>query len=100
MTFRRCPPRPLALGLLELLWESKSLETDSLGLEALQALEIPQNRQRNLWKSLEKNSLDLERLGQKLGGRWTARGAASVLQRLLHQPRQRLRLAREARADP
>src|SRR5271167_1358568 len=29
--------------------------------------EIPQNRQRNLWKSLERNNLDLERLGKKLG---------------------------------
>ena len=41
-----------------------------------------------------------EKLAKKFGGRWTARGAASPLQRLVHQPRQRLRLAREARADP
>ena len=33
----------------------------------LQALEIRQNRQRNLWKSSERNSSDLERLGKKLG---------------------------------
>jgi hypothetical protein len=39
----------------------------ALGLEGLQPLEIPQNRQRNLWKSLEQNSPDLERLGEKLG---------------------------------
>jgi hypothetical protein len=32
---------------------------------ALQPLEIPQNRQRNLWKSLEENALDLEMLGEK-----------------------------------
>ena len=47
----------------------KNLEKDLLGLEALQPIEIPQNRQRNLWKGLEQNSLDLERLGKKLGGR-------------------------------
>src|ERR1700677_160455 len=43
----------------------KNLEKDLLGLEALQPIEIPQNRQRNLWKGLEQNSLDLERLGKK-----------------------------------
>jgi hypothetical protein len=48
---------------------AKNLEKDLLGLEALQPIEIPQNRQRNLWKGLEQNSLDLERLGKKLGGR-------------------------------
>jgi hypothetical protein len=47
----------------------KNLEKELLGLEALQPIEIPQNRQRNLWKGLEQNSLDLERLGKKLGGR-------------------------------
>jgi hypothetical protein len=31
----------------------------------LQPLEIPQNRQRNLWKNLEKKGLDLEMLGEK-----------------------------------
>jgi hypothetical protein len=36
------------------------------GLETLQAFEIPQNRQRNLWKSLEKNSLVLEKLAKSL----------------------------------
>src|SRR5271154_1180567 len=46
----------------------KNLEMGLLDLEDLQPIEIPQNRQRNLWKSLEPNSLDLERLGKKLGG--------------------------------
>src|SRR5271168_3948853 len=32
------------------------------GLEGLQPLEIPQNHQSFLWKSLDKNSLDLESL--------------------------------------
>src|ERR1700722_14781513 len=47
----------------------KNLEKGLLGLEALQPIEIPQNRQRNLWKGLAQNSLDLERLGKKLVGR-------------------------------
>jgi hypothetical protein len=47
----------------------KNLETDPLGLEALQLIEIPQNHQRFVWKSLEGNTLFLERLGKKLGGR-------------------------------
>ena len=34
------------------------------GLEGLQPLEIPQNHQSFLWKSLDKNSLDLEKLGK------------------------------------
>jgi hypothetical protein len=37
-------------------------------LEALQPLEIPQNRQRIVWKSLDKTSGNLEKLGEKLGG--------------------------------
>src|SRR5271163_2195580 len=37
----------------------------SLGLEALQPLEIPQNGQSFLWKCLEKTSLDLEKLAKK-----------------------------------
>jgi hypothetical protein len=39
-------------------------ETQST-LQPLQPLEIPQNRQRNLWKNLEKKGLDLEMLGEK-----------------------------------
>jgi hypothetical protein len=34
----------------------------------LQPFEIPQNRQRNPWKNLEKKRLDLEMLGEKA---WT-----------------------------
>jgi hypothetical protein len=41
------------------------LEKILLALEALQLIEIPRNHQRFLWKSLEKNKLDLERLAQK-----------------------------------
>jgi hypothetical protein len=37
----------------------KSLERDSL-----QPIEIPQNRQSFVWKSLEKNNRDLEKLGE------------------------------------
>jgi hypothetical protein len=44
----------------------QNLVKDLLGLEALQPIEIPQNRQRNLWKGLEQNSLDLERLAKSL----------------------------------
>jgi hypothetical protein len=50
------------------------LEGTLEGLESLQAFEIPQNRQRNLWKSLEKNSLVLEKLAKKLGGSGVAPG--------------------------
>jgi hypothetical protein len=34
------------------------------GFLGLQPLEIPQNRQSFLWKSLERNTLDLEKLGK------------------------------------
>jgi hypothetical protein len=55
-------------GFFEPEEKAKYLEEDSLGLEALQPIEIPQNGQSFLWKSLEKNSRDLEKLGEKLGG--------------------------------
>jgi hypothetical protein len=45
----------------------KNLEKNLLDLEALQPIEIPQNRQSFLWKGLEKNKRDLERLAQELG---------------------------------
>jgi hypothetical protein len=45
---------------------SKNLAMDTLNLEGLQPIEITQNRQRNVWKSLEQNSRDLERLGENL----------------------------------
>ena len=46
----------------------KPWKTLNSGLEALQPLEIPQNRQSFLWKSLEKTDGDLEKLGEKA---WT-----------------------------
>jgi hypothetical protein len=55
-------------GFFEPRGESKYLDVDTLGLEALQSIEIPQNGQSFLWKSLEKNNRDLEKLGEKLGG--------------------------------
>src|SRR5579862_951362 len=41
-----------------------------------QTLEIPQNRQRNVWKNLEKSGSDLETLGRKACPRGPARGAS------------------------
>ncbi len=38
------------------------------GFGGLQLLEIPQNRQSFVWKSLEKNTPDLEKLGEMQGG--------------------------------
>ena len=55
-------------GFFEPKEKAKYLEEDSLGLEALQPIEIPQNGQSFVWKNLEKNSRDLEKLGEKLGG--------------------------------
>jgi hypothetical protein len=43
----------------------KNLEPDTLDFFPLQPVEIPQNRQRNLWKSLGRSSLDLEKLAKK-----------------------------------
>jgi hypothetical protein len=37
------------------------------GLRGLQPLEIPQNGQRFIWKNLDKNKLDLEKLAEMLG---------------------------------
>jgi hypothetical protein len=48
---------------------TKNLERHHLGFLGLQHLEIPQNGQRNVWKSLDRNTLDLERLAKKLGAR-------------------------------
>jgi hypothetical protein len=45
------------------------LETDLIGLQPLQPVEIPQNGQSFLWKSFEKTAADLEKLGDKLSGR-------------------------------
>jgi hypothetical protein len=46
----------------------KYLEGHPLGFWGLQPLEIPQNGQRNLWKSLDRNTLVLEKLGKPQGG--------------------------------
>jgi hypothetical protein len=54
--------------------KAKYLDVDTLGLEGLQPIEIPQNGQSFLWKSLEKNSLVLEKLAKKLGGSGAATG--------------------------
>ena len=43
-----------------------NLEADSLGLEPLQALEIPQNGQSFVWKCLDENTPDLEKLAISL----------------------------------
>jgi hypothetical protein len=44
------------------------LENNTLGFGGLQHVEIPQNRQSFVWKSLEQNTLDLEKLGETQGG--------------------------------
>jgi hypothetical protein len=44
------------------------LEVSTLGFGGLQPLEIPQNRQSFVWKSLEQNTPDLEKLGEMQGG--------------------------------
>jgi hypothetical protein len=44
----------------------KNLENLNWTPRLLQAVEIPQNRQSNLWKNLEKKGLDLEILGKKI----------------------------------
>src|SRR5271168_3057678 len=46
----------------------KNLEQHPLGFLGLQPLEIPQNGQRNLRKSLDRNTLVLEKLGELQGG--------------------------------
>jgi hypothetical protein len=43
----------------------KKFGKDSFGLRPLQPPEIAQNRQSFLWKSLEENRRDLEKLGEK-----------------------------------
>jgi hypothetical protein len=43
-------------------------ETSFMGFGGLQPVEIPQNRQSFLWKSLQKTSGDLEKLGEKAEG--------------------------------
>jgi len=47
--------------------KAKYLDVDALGLDGLQPIEIPQNGQSFLWKSLDKDSRVLEKLAKKLG---------------------------------
>ena len=47
--------------------QQKNLETIKSHFLPLQPLEIPQNRQSFVWKSLDKNTLDLEKVGEKQG---------------------------------
>jgi hypothetical protein len=44
----------------------KNLEAEPFGFLPLQPIEIPQNDQSFVWKSLDKNRLDLEKLAEKL----------------------------------
>jgi hypothetical protein len=46
----------------------KIWRNNTLGFGGLQHVEIPQNRQSFVWKSLEQNTLDLEKLGETQGG--------------------------------
>jgi hypothetical protein len=57
--------------------KTKNLERGFSGLHLLQAFEIAQNRQRILWKSLEKTGGYLEMFGKKLGGFQAQRRAAA-----------------------
>ena len=65
---------------------AKSLERIESALADLQAFGITQNRKENLWKSLEKKALDLEKLGKKAG---RLGGGAAVIARneAIQEPR-------------
>ena len=67
MCLQRYPLVSLRDGSFEPVEKAKYLDVDTLGLEGLQPIEIPQNGQSFLWKSLEKNSRVLEKLAKKLG---------------------------------
>jgi hypothetical protein len=56
--------RPTGGGERQKIWRVHAYD-----LRGLQPLDIPQNGQRFVWKSLDKNSLDLEKLQKSLGGR-------------------------------
>ena len=62
-------------GGLQKIWR-----VHTYGLGGLQLLEIPQNSQRFVWKSLDKNSLDLEKLAE-------IRGRPPSFRRLCSPPR-------------
>src|SRR5271155_4945022 len=61
--------------------EAKNLESIKGRLENLYPIEIPQNRQRCVWKSLEQNTRVLEKLGKRLGGRLYSATVGSCQQR-------------------
>jgi hypothetical protein len=71
-----------------------SLAAISFSFGGLQPVEIPQNRQSFLWKSLQKTSGDLEKLGERFGGAplfrrlCSSRDAAAAISRPGGAPRQ------------
>src|SRR5271169_2534516 len=67
MCLQRSPLVSLRDGFFEPMEKAKYLDVDTLSLEGLQLIEILQNGQSFLWKSLERNSRDLEKLARKLG---------------------------------
>jgi hypothetical protein len=84
MCLQRSPLASLRDGFFEPVVKAKYLDADTLGLEGLQPIEIPQNGQSFLWKSLEKNSRVLEKLAKKLGA---LRPAGARALELFHRPR-------------
>jgi hypothetical protein len=68
---------------------TKNLERHHLGFLGLQHLEIPQNGQRNVWKSLDRNTLDLEKLAKKLGARLCFAAFAPARRGLEPEPAER-----------
>jgi hypothetical protein len=47
------------------------LESRKKAFLVSQPVDIPQNRQRNLWKNLEKQAENLEKFARKLGKIWS-----------------------------
>jgi hypothetical protein len=84
MCLQRSPLVSLRDRFFEPVEKAKYLDVDTLGLEGLQPIEIPQNGQSFLWKSLEKNSRVLEKLAKKLGA---LRPAGARALELFHRPR-------------
>jgi hypothetical protein len=74
--------------------KAKNLERGFVGFYLSQAFEIPQNRQRNLWKSLEKTARDLEMFGKKAWRLAVARGNQLSRAERSHADRGRGRLLR------
>ena len=76
---REQPVRELGRLALGRSGPQKTRQGTFLVCTCLQALEIPQNRQRNLWKSLTKKGLDLEILGKEA---WRKRDPTEGLEML------------------